>query len=180
MDRNLGASRLAESKNDELAYGSLYQWGRLTDGHESRTSPVAALNERSNDPVPGHDKFIPVNTSPLDWLSSPNNSLWGGVSATNNPCPNGFRVPTAQEWEDEIDTWYSKDQDGAFGSRLRLTNGGLRDYLDGDLLAPGEMGLYWTSDDSGEFSIFVHLWPHTTYVGPTARAFGYSVRCIRD
>ncbi|MFZ1451482.1 MAG: hypothetical protein WAT20_02205, partial [Ferruginibacter sp.] len=38
MDRNLGASRVATSSTDDLAYGDLYQWGRLTDGHQNRTS----------------------------------------------------------------------------------------------------------------------------------------------
>ena len=32
MDRNLGASQVATSYTDELAYGDLYQWGRLSDG----------------------------------------------------------------------------------------------------------------------------------------------------
>lgn len=38
MNRNLGASRVALSSTDQAAYGDLYQWGRLDDGHESRTS----------------------------------------------------------------------------------------------------------------------------------------------
>ena len=38
MDRNLGASQVATSSDDILAYGDLYQWGRLTDGHEKRGS----------------------------------------------------------------------------------------------------------------------------------------------
>jgi hypothetical protein len=33
MDRNLGAY-VAESATDYLAYASLYQWGRLSDGHQ--------------------------------------------------------------------------------------------------------------------------------------------------
>jgi hypothetical protein len=34
MDRNLGAAYVAESATDYLAYASLYQWGRLSDGHQ--------------------------------------------------------------------------------------------------------------------------------------------------
>ena len=37
MDRNLGASRAANAKNDYQAYGCLYQWGRGNDGHASIT-----------------------------------------------------------------------------------------------------------------------------------------------
>lgn len=40
MDRNLGVSRIATSSTDSEAYGDLYQWGRLSDGHEKRTSPT--------------------------------------------------------------------------------------------------------------------------------------------
>lgn len=181
MDRNLGATRLAESKNDPLAYGSLYQWGRLTDGHEIRTSPETPLNDLSDDEIPGHGNFIIVDSPPFDWLSSPNNALWGGVSGVNNPCPPGFRVPTALEWKDEISTWFSDDLDGAFGSRLRLTGGGNRDFLDGDVTGEGIIGVYWTSNASGEFSDYVQL--HTgleTYIGPTGRAYGFMVRCIKD
>lgn len=34
LDRNLGASRVATSKTDTLAYGHYYQWGRSADGHQ--------------------------------------------------------------------------------------------------------------------------------------------------
>ncbi|MEA3448519.1 MAG: hypothetical protein U9Q98_08760, partial [Bacteroidota bacterium] len=34
MDKNLGASQVADSSNDYNAYGALFQWGRLSDGHE--------------------------------------------------------------------------------------------------------------------------------------------------
>ena len=37
MDRNLGATQVATSLTDYLAYGDLYQWGRGTDGHEKIT-----------------------------------------------------------------------------------------------------------------------------------------------
>ncbi|TVR42392.1 MAG: hypothetical protein EA392_00355, partial [Cryomorphaceae bacterium] len=35
------------------------------------------------------------------------------------PTFSGFRLPTAQEWEDEIDTWDTQDAAGAFGSVLK-------------------------------------------------------------
>ena len=34
MDRNLGAMRAATSATDYQAYGSLYQFGRGSDGHQ--------------------------------------------------------------------------------------------------------------------------------------------------
>ncbi len=44
MDRNLGASHLASSSTDADAYGNLYQWGRLSDWHESRFSITTNLS----------------------------------------------------------------------------------------------------------------------------------------
>ena len=37
LDRNLGASRVANSYDDSQAYGYLFQWGRANDGHQIRT-----------------------------------------------------------------------------------------------------------------------------------------------
>ena len=56
MDRNLGASNVASSSTDINSYGSLYQWGRDTDGHELRTS--STTNTVSNTTSPGHSKFV--------------------------------------------------------------------------------------------------------------------------
>jgi hypothetical protein len=38
LDRNLGASRVTMSYDDKQAYGDLFQWRRLNDGHQTRTS----------------------------------------------------------------------------------------------------------------------------------------------
>ncbi len=50
MDRNLGASRVAISSTDEEAYGDFYQWGRGTDGHEKRNSPIISTLSSSDTP----------------------------------------------------------------------------------------------------------------------------------
>ena len=99
LDRNLGAEQVATSSTDYLAYGDLFQWGRAADGHQVRTSSATSTNSSSDDP--GHDNFILEPSSPFDWRSSQNNSLWQGGSGINNPCPPGFRLPTEAEWEAE-------------------------------------------------------------------------------
>jgi hypothetical protein len=103
MDRNLGALRAALNKADPDAYGGYFQWGRLNDGHAWPSSSTTTT--LSNSDVPGHDSFITVNSSPYDWRSPQNDSLWQGVSGINNPCPAGFRLPTAVEWETERASW---------------------------------------------------------------------------
>ena len=104
MDRNLGASRAAIASNDYMAYGCLYQWGRGNDGHASMNYTAAATGALVNgttttrSDAPGNNLFITNATTPSDWRSTSNNSLWQGVTVgNNNPCPAGFRIPTYTE-----------------------------------------------------------------------------------
>ena len=93
MDRNLGASQVATSSTDAASYGTLYQWGRLSDGHQCRNSGITAT--LSSTDVPGNANFITADSGNYDWLSPQNNNLWQGVSGTNNSCPAGYRWPAA-------------------------------------------------------------------------------------
>ena len=43
MDRNLGASQVATSSTDVLAYGDSYRWGRFSDGHQCRRSATRSI-----------------------------------------------------------------------------------------------------------------------------------------
>ena len=80
LDRNLGASRVAESSDDSQAYGDLFQWGRLDDGHQVRTS--GTTTDLSTSDVPGHGNFIISQDYPYDWRSPQNNNLWQGINGT--------------------------------------------------------------------------------------------------
>jgi hypothetical protein len=50
LDRNLGATRVAKSSADASAFGYLYQWGRLSDGHQkpssATTNTLSSTDER--------------------------------------------------------------------------------------------------------------------------------------
>lgn len=179
MDRNLGASRVATSSTDSAAYGYFYQWGRLTDGHESRTSP--ATTTLSTTDVPGHGNFIEANSSPADWRTPKNDSLWQSVSGINNPCPSGFRLPTAAEWEAERASWSSNDAAGAFASPLKLPLAGARNYLPGSSIGgAGSNGNYWSSTVDGFYSSGLNFGSSSSVVDRFNRANGFSVRCIKD
>ena len=56
MDRNLGSPKVAESSNDQYALGWLYQWGRLSDGHQDLSSPTT--EDTSTGDVPDDGDFI--------------------------------------------------------------------------------------------------------------------------
>lgn len=172
MDRNLGATRQATSFNDQAAYGDLYQWGRLKDGHQCRYSSTTSTQSSSD--VPGHGNFI-IGFN--DWRNPSNTNLWQGVSGTNNPCPSGYRLPTETELNNERLSWSSSDIAGAFASPLKFTtgarrysNGGINDFT---------MGLYWSSTISGSNSRYLVI-TSSSFMFTEYRAMGSSVRCIKD
>jgi len=183
MDRNLGASRVATSMEDAVAYGDLYQWGRLADGHQSRTSPTTST--LSTNDVPGHGSFILAPSSPYDWRSPQNHSLWQGVTGINNPCPSGFRLPTATEWEAELASWDNNNSADAYNSPLKLVPAGHRNNSNGILSGAGSEAYYWSSTVGvssivGSVSGCLFFSSGGAFVGYTLRAAGFSVRCLKD
>ena len=177
MDRNLGATRVATSMTDTEAYGDLYQWGRLTDGHEKRTSSTTPTLSPTD--VPGHNNFIVTSIFPDDWRTPQNATLWQGESNINNPCPAGFRLPTEAEWVTELNTWGNQNSAGAFASPLKLVPAGWRD-ISGTLDFAGSWGYYWSSTVHGSYSRNVNFNIGTAGYNNPTRAHGLSVRCIKD
>ncbi len=185
MDRNLGAEQVATSSTDALAYGDLYQWGRGADGHQCRNSgtrsTISSLDK------PGHDDFILVPTSSAtdDWRNPQNNNLWQGINGINNPCPNGFRVPTATEFTSERESWSSNNSVGALNSILKLPLSGFRERDTGviSLVAEGrDYGMLWTSSvvtNDNEAQFFAY-WSGNAFINPYPRSRGYSLRCIKN
>lgn len=181
MNKNLGASQVATSPTDALAFGDLYQWGRLTDGHEKRTSSTTTTLSSSD--VPGHGNFIlhPNLPAPLSWNSPVNINLWQGVNGTNNPCPSGYRIPTDGELAAERLSWITPDAAGAFASPLKWTLAGNRSYVNGQIVNAGLRGSYWSSWSNGAMSSYMYInsgssSPSNNY----QTADGASVRCIKN
>lgn len=178
MDRNLGASQVATSSTDDQAYGDLYQWGRGTDGHEKRNSETTTI--LCNSDTPGHGNFITVSSFPYDWRSPQNAYLWMGASAANNPCPSGYRLPSSSEWHAERQSWSSNNADGAFNSPLKLPLAGYRNRSSGSLFFDGFGGYYWSASPGDTFAMILLFDSDVAGVGSYDRAYGCSVRCIKD
>jgi uncharacterized protein (TIGR02145 family) len=177
MDRNLGASRAAINSVDANAYGDLYQWGRLADGHQCASSGTTPTTSNANDP--GHGVFIAHNIFPNDWRDPQNDLLWQGISGPNNPCPSGYRLPTITELENERLSWTSNDPAGAYASVLRIPLAGLRRGTDGFPMSWGMRAYIWSS------TISAHLARHLLIqspasIGQNSRTSGATVRCIKD
>jgi hypothetical protein len=182
LDRNLGAPSMAAAYDDYANFGDLFQWGRGPDGHQlvtrdANTSASTAVNGTldgtSSSDTPGN-KFLVPSASPYDWRNPQNDNLWQGVNGTNNPCPNGWRIPIKSEWQAE------SMADITIGyTQLKLTQGGYRDFIDGSF-ALLNRGVYWSATiESGYPASFYY---RTTGASEStdARALAASCRCIKD
>lgn len=179
LDRNLGAERQATAYNDTQAYGDLYQWGRYMDGHQATTSATTASLSAAD--TPGHGNWITIASSPYDWRSPQNDSLWQGVDGINNPCPAGWRIPTSAEFTalgtaEGITTMYT-----GHSSNLKLVVPGRRNESTGVIDLDGSTGYYWASSISGTnaYIYFINNGSAALF-SAGYRARGASVRCIKD
>ena len=191
MDRNLGARRVATAINDVLSYGNHYQWGRPSDGHEITVwngdtptsgrgfADATALEALSATTTPGHPNFILTNASPYDWLATQADpDRW--ATASQGPCPAGYHVPTNTEWNtaDTFGAWNNNTD--TYNSALKLPSAGYRNRVNGLLSYQGTNGYYWSSTVSGTNARYLHFLSTAATTNYSHRAYGFSVRCLKD
>ena len=187
LNNNLGAwyanvgrniynpSQQATNANDNYAKGSLFQWGRKADGHELVTrwwgngtiDQLATTTTKSDNPTDG--KFIAVNS---DWRVHPNDDLWKGIDAPNNPCPAHYRVPTKKELDVEAQTWNALTADGSMSSRLKIPGPGWLNSNGYGMFYPGGAPRIWDTTPG------VAWRPHETH--SLQRTNGLPLRCIKE
>ena len=192
MDRNLGASQVATSSTDADSYGDLYQWGRAADGHEKRTSPThdGTTNRPSTITETGawDGKFItiPSSTNRNDWVTTQTDDAWNTgtagapIKTATDPCPSGFRLPTQAEWQAEINAGNWSNATDPFSSPLKLPLAGYRGRSSGSPNFVGSDGFYWSSTEIGHLSHIFLFGAQSPQTISYNRAFGLSVRCIKD
>ena len=192
MAYNLGATATATSATDYKQYGSLYEWGRGSDGHELITWTSATEGVAVNG-ISGQLSTTDTARSALfiygtgDWRSPKNDALWQGVGGANNPCPSGYRLPTIAEWDAEIAASGIQSSNNIYSSPLKLVLAGKRFYSDyyhvtGEKpMTQGSRGNYWSSTVSAGF-VMARLFTENTgtYSNISARDQGLSVRCLKD
>ena len=178
MDRNLGASQVATSSTDALAYGDLYQWGRWADGHQCRNSSTTTTLSSTDQPL--NSNFILNGSSLFDWRSPQNTNLWQGVNGVNNPCPNGYRIATNSEFNAEKVGFASQNAAGAYSSIFKFTVGGNRVGGGGQIIGNGGYGSYWTSSISSTLSNNFFFDNSLCTMYNDYRANGLTVRCIKN
>jgi uncharacterized protein (TIGR02145 family) len=184
-DTNFDPAQQATASADADAYGSYFQWGRDGDGHDipgssTASGPVTAGSEGSD--------FITTSGAPNDWLSTQDDNRWnanetaGGavVKTADDPCPNGYRVPTEAEWQAEINDGNWSNATDAYNSDLALPVAGRRGRITGGLSSVGSFGYYWSSTVSGTTARRLDFNSSNASMSTFNRAVGCSVRCIQE
>lgn len=193
FDRNLGAPNKPTAVDDYANYGDLFQWGRKADGHQliirtdeaaTTTSVHGTTTTLADSDTPTDPRFI---LSPAaagnagDWRLGHNDNLWQGVDGINNPCPEGWRIPTKDEWAQE-----NIIVSGEAFDQLNITGGGTRSGING-AFSSLLVGRYWTSTQvPGELkrieSVYFAETPSTgaPFSSSDSRRQGNSCRCIKD
>ena len=195
---------------DETVYGSLYQWGRAADGHQLRSKIAAAVNGGSaprtiaydsNSQIPVGDVWygVPVYFSggAYDWHGNgvdQNANLWNfAMYPENNPCPDGWRIPTIAEWRSIItsNTWTfinprgeSITPSGSSTPTLFLPGGGFFMSNNGTLYCGGGDGYYWSTTTNNTSNILlsdeIYFYGSTIQTTAGYLSHGMSVRCVAD
>ncbi|WP_459187109.1 hypothetical protein ACGE0T_13290 [Parabacteroides sp. APC149_11_2_Y6] len=181
-----GATRVAQAgdgkKSVVAGIGNIYQWGRADyTNHGGSTASGPISNSKPNNHV-----FYTSSSTPEDWLTPQNNNLWKENSkGVNDPCPQGYRVPTADElWSiGNATTWneglFKVNAEKGF-PQLVLSAAGYRLCSNGLSYHNGVQGNYWTSSVEGTKACVVYFTSTQLNRSTDRKAIAWSVRCIKE
>ncbi|MDR0973580.1 MAG: fimbrillin family protein [Prevotellaceae bacterium] len=211
MTRNLGQITPIHELNSVGQYGLYYQWGRKDpfafQGDGVQIMPRTA--SRPDHPIdavrnPTTLYFVgkrPDATDKVDWLQTSNDTLWNnnGKKTVFDPCPDGWRIPVSNPWENAV--YASYDESGTeFTGTMLLARGSTLRYNSKDCLFFPTCGMYeatystaptmwrngfglWTAQAAGAKSYAVYVYYSTASTPGMAarnRIEGNNVRCVKD
>ena len=193
---------------DDYKYGKLYQWGRrYGQGYDENDASVPTIEEGGISAITGQHKsksnvfFTSAWEFNNDWLYPQDSKLWNSgtdsnpVKTENDPCPEGWRVPTYAEL-DELNNNYSSwttDDNGRSGRWFSGPNSytasvpqvffpaaGYRYDYDAGARNRGNYGDYWSSSPYSSTAYGLSFSSSNVDVVIGYRARGDSVRCVQE
>ncbi len=163
ITQNLGATDQASSKtdNDELSAGWYWQFNRKQGYKHDGTNRT-----------PNTTWITPINES-SDWLPA------------NDPCTillgTGWRIPTKTEWENADNTGGWDNYTETYNSVLKLHAAGFLHSSGGSLNHRCSVGYYWSSTQSSSTNGWDLVFSSSnSLMGSGTKAYGFSLRCLRD
>ena len=176
--------------------GGYWQWGRK--GPDSSQWYDTNTGNFAHGPTgPDSGEANSGEISSWDGNDAPNGA-WSDASKTaNDPCPDGYRVPTLSQWEGVVDegnntrssvgTWTNDAANYSsalfFGGKMLLPAAGYRHLDSGSLYGRGGKGSYWSSTegsgDSG-YAWVLYFSSSNAHADYYSRSFGFSVRCVAE
>ena len=161
--------------------GGYWQWGSPTQAAAGPTGPGSG--ETNEAAVPGWNS-----------IDIPNGAWLDNIKTANDPCPQGFRVPTKAQWDGVrynnsssiTGSWFGSATNYSsgrfYGTELMLPTAGSRSFNDGALFYRGDNGYYWSSTESGTvnaWSLAFVLAGSGTFSNYIRRS-GFPIRCIAE
>jgi uncharacterized protein (TIGR02145 family) len=172
--------------------GGYWQWGQpdpdVDDWYNTNTPNFAhgptgpELRDANEGEISGWDQIY----------YAPDDAWSDSTKTDNDPCPEGYRVPTLTQWEGVLDnndqstvgTWdlsptnYSSAR--FFGSAMMLPAAGNRSSDGGTLRYRGISGYYWSSSKGGSDSAWGLVFGSSGFTAYGYRQYGLSVRCVAE
>lgn len=192
---------------DDFKYGKLYQWGRKYGQGYDGDATTPTIEEGGISAITGQHKsksnvfFTSTSELNYDWLYPQDSKLWNSgtdsnpVKTENDPCPEGWRVPTYAELE-ELNNNYSSwttDDNGRSGIWFSGPNSytasvpqvffpaaGSLELRYGSAYTRGYDGHFWSSRPSGGNAYYLFFGSSIVDMDYSGRAYGRSVRCVQE
>jgi uncharacterized protein (TIGR02145 family) len=193
-------------KDIDYPLGKMFQWGRKQglgyqdDTYKDATTPlICPIWEGKNGEEDTNSFYLYSNKSQFssDWIMNGSNNYWNLGTEENpiknkefDPCPEGWRVPTAFEFKSLINyvqrEWIQEKGWNGYrfeddATQLFLPAGGRLNVVDGEALDRNVEAYYWTNSTSEGSSSYLYLYKENCSVNAFgSRAGGCLVRCVKE